>query len=408
LNLVLFIARKYFLIGRKINFINIISVLSMLVVTIVTISMVVVLSVLNGMEDVIRSLYNTFDPEIKIAATTGKTFLISDSLSGRIKNTEGVALITEVIEDNAIVSYKNEKDVVKVKGVSDNFIAQHRLDSMMVAGKLELKNRDTYYAILGAGLQYKLSVSLADPFAPLNFYYPNRKKIKKPDAPDAFNSLSIQAGGVFAIEKQYDDYYVFVPLEFAQELLEYGDKRTSLEIKIKPGYTIPQVQENLKKTLGAKFIVLNSDQQHTGIIRAIRVEKLAVYIILSLLLAVSSVGIYFCLTMLTIRKRKDIAVLKSMGATSGLIRSVFLVEGMIIAFSGALLGLVTGYLLCYLQQSYGFVPLGMETSLVKSYPVKLQGLDFLVTSLIVFVLTMIASYLPALKASRIEIQENIK
>jgi lipoprotein-releasing system permease protein len=380
----------------------------MLVVTIVTISMVVVLSVLNGMEDVIRSLYNTFDPEIKIAATAGKTFLISDDLSGRIKKTEGVAFITEVIEDNAIVSYKNEKDVVKIKGVSDNFIAQHRIDSMMVAGKLELKNKDTYYAILGAGLQYKLSVSLADPFAPLNFYYPNRKKIKKPDAPDAFNSAGIQAGGVFAIEKQYDDYYVFVPLEFAQELLEYGDKRTSLEIKIKPEYTIPQVQENLKKTLGNKFTVLNSDQQHTGIIRAIRVEKLAVYIILSLLLAVSSVGIYFCLTMLTIRKRKDIAILKSLGATSTLIKRVFLVEGMIIAFSGALLGLITGYLLCYLQQAYGFVPLGMETSLVKSYPVKLQWLDFLVTSIIVFILTMIASYLPALKASRIEIQENIK
>jgi lipoprotein-releasing system permease protein len=408
LNLVSFIARRYFLIGRKINFINIISIISMLLVTAVTMWMVVVLSVLNGMEDVIRNLYNSFDPEIKITATTGKSFLISDQLRTKVKNTEGVALITEVIEDNAIVSYKDEKDIVKIKGVSENFTAHHRMDSMMVGGKLLLKNKDTYYAILGAGLQYKLSVSLNDPFAPLNFYYPNRKKIKKPDAPDAFNSGSLQAGGVFAIEKQYDDYFVFVPLEFAQELLEYGDKRTSLEIKTKPGFTIEQVHQNLKKNLGINFSVQNSDEQHSGIIRAIRVEKLAVHIILSLLLGVSSVGIYFCLTMLTIRKRKDVAILKSMGATSKLIKTVFLVEGMIIAFSGALLGLLSGYLLCYLQQTYGFVPLGMETSLVKSYPVKLEWLDFLITSIIVFVLTMIASYLPAQKASRIEIQEYIK
>jgi lipoprotein-releasing system permease protein len=380
----------------------------MLVVTIVTISMVVVLSVLNGMEDVIRNLYNSFDPEIKIAASTGKTFLISDSLLSKIKNADGVALITEVIEDNAIASYKDEKDVVKIKGVSDNFITQHRLDSMMVGGKLELRNKDTYFAILGAGLQYKLSISLNDPFSPLIFYYPNRKKIKKPDAPDAFNSGSLQAGGVFAIEKQYDDYYVFVPLEFAKELLEYGNKRTSLEIKVKPNYTVSNVQKQLKYLLGDRFVILNSDQQHSGILRAIRIEKLAVYIILSLLLAVSSVGIYFCLTMLTIRKRKDIAVLKAMGATATLIKKIFLIEGMIIAFSGAALGLLSGFLICYLQQTYGFVPLGMETSLVKSYPVKLEWIDFLVTSMIVFVLTMIASYLPALKASRIEIQENIK
>ena len=380
----------------------------MLVVTGIAFFMIVILSVLNGMEDVIRSLYNSFDPELKIMASTGKSFRISEDLYGKMRKVEGIAIITEVIEDNAIVSYKSEKDVVKIKGVSENFIAQHRMDSMMAAGKLILKDRDTRYAILGAGLQYKLSVSLNDPFAPLIFYYPNRKKIKKPDAPDAFNSGSLQAGGIFAIEKQYDDYYVFVPLDFAEELLDYGNKRTSLELKLKQGYTIESVQQNLKKALGEKFLVLNSDEQHAGIIRAIRVEKLAVYIILTLLLGVSSVGIYFCLTMLTIRKRKDIAVLKSMGATVKLIRNIFITEGMIISFSGAILGLAVGFLICYLQQTTGFIPLGVETSMVKSYPVKLEWMDFLITSIIIFVMTIIASSIPALKASRVEIMEHIK
>lgn len=380
----------------------------MKVVTLVTIAMIVVLSVLNGMEDVIRNLYNSFDAEIKIAPSTGKTFILTEDLLTKIKSINGISIVTEVIEDNAIVSYKTEKDVVKLKGVSDNFLEQHRMDSMMIGGKLKLKNKDTFYAIIGAGLQYKLSVSLNDPFAPLNFYYPNRKKIRNPNSPDAFNSLSIQAGGIFAIEKQYDDYYAFVPLEFAQELLDYGDKRTSLEIKLKEGFSIPNVQESLKSLLGKNFLVLNSDEQHSAIIRAIRIEKLAVFIILSLLLAVSSVGIYFCLTMLTIRKQKDIAILKSMGATNKLIQKIFITEGMIIAFSGAVLGLLIGFTICYLQQEYGFVPLGMETSMVKAYPVKLEWMDFVITTIIIFSLTMIASYIPAVKASKVLIKEHIK
>ena len=380
----------------------------MLVVTIVTVSMVVVLSVLNGMEDIIRKLYNSFDPEIKISASLGKSFVISNDFLTKIKKTEGVYLLTEVIEDNAIASYKDEKDVVKIKGVSANFINQKRLDSVLIGGKLILQDESNMYAIIGAGLQYKLSISLNDPFSPITLYYPNRKKIKKPDAPDAFNIGNIQPGGVFAIEKQFDDFYIFVPIEFAKELMGYENKRTSIEISIKPNYNIEEVQKQLQVTLGDKFLVQNSDEQHASIIRAIRIEKLAVYIILTLLLAVSSVGIYFCLTMLTIRKQKDIAVLKSMGATSKLIKNVFLVEGMIIAFSGASIGLFLGFTICYLQQTYGIVPLGMETSIVKSYPVKLNSTDFIVTGIIVFILTMIASYLPAAKAAKIEISENIK
>lgn len=379
----------------------------MMVVTIVTIAMVVVLSVLNGMEGIIRSLYTSFDPELQLSAKVGKSFVVNDSLRSIILKTPGVAVLTEVIEDNAIVAYKEEKDVVKIKGVSSNFIAHKRMDSVLIGGKLELENNGVYSAIIGAGIYYKLSVSLNDPFSALTFYYPNKKKIRKPDSPDAFTIASIKAGGVFAIEKQYDDHYIFVPLDFAKELLSYGDKRTSLEIKTSNDYSIKQVQQALKTSLGDSFLVQNSDEQHLSVLRAIHIEKLVVYIILTMLLAVSSVGIYFCLTMLTIRKRKDIAVLKSLGATRSLILRLFLTEGMMIAYSGAASGLVIGYGLCYLQQTYGFVELGMETSLIKAYPVILLWEDFITTSIIVLTLTFLASYLPALKASKLEIHENL-
>jgi lipoprotein-releasing system permease protein len=380
----------------------------MLVVTTVTLSMVIVLSVFNGMEDIIRKLYNTFDPDLQITAVVGKSFEATPRLLNDIKNIEGVAYITEVIEDNAIASYKDEKDVVKIKGVSENFLHQKKFETKMVAGKLLLHEKGRDYTVVGAGVQYKLSIALNDVYAPLRLYYPNRKKIRKPDAPDAFHTANVQPAGVFAIEKQYDDLYVLVSLDLARDLLDYGSKRTSLEIKVKEGYTIEQVKNEISSKIGETYKVLDSDEQHAGIIRAIRIEKLAVYIILSALLAVSSVGIYFCLTMLTIRKRKDIAVLKSMGASVAFIRKVFLIEGMMIAFVGAALGLIAGFAICYVQQRYGLVQLGMETSIVKAYPVKMEPTDFLITAITVFILTLIASYWPARNAAYSEVKDFIK
>lgn len=379
----------------------------MLVVTVVTAAFILVLSFFNGMEELIRKLYNTFDPEIKITAVKGKSFEVDSLFLKKIKKIDGVYIITEVIEDNAILTYKEQRDVIKIKGVSDNFIAQHRMDSMMVAGTLKLKEKDKYFAIIGSGVQYKLSISLNSVFTPLNFYYPNRKKIRKPDAPDAFNTASITPGGVFAIEKQYDDSYVFVPLEFAEELLDYGNKRTSLEVKVKDGYDIDGVRDEIRKVLGKDFVAHNSDEQHSGLLRAVKIERLAVYIILCSLLAVSSVGIYFCLTMLTIQKKKDISIMRSFGASSEMIRNIFLKEGVMIAFTGATIGLTVGFIICYIQQESGLISMGMQTAVVDSYPVKMNPMDFITTALVVFVLTLVASYRPASKAAKIDIREEL-
>lgn len=402
---ILFIARRYYFSGKNLLLINVISILSILVVAVITIALVIIMSVFNGMENVIRSLYNSFDPEIKISPQKGKTFLMTDSLHRLIQKTDGVFIITEVIEDNAVLSYKNETDVIKIKGLSENFELQHRMDSFMVAGDMKMNRQGHDLAIIGRGVQYKLSVPVNNQFAPVQIFYPDKDKIKRPGAFDAFKIKGIQVGGVFAIEKHYDDNYIFVPLSFTQELMNYDKERTSLEIKIAEGFSIDDVRDRLKEKLGNTFSVLNSDEQHKVLLRAIKVEKFVVNVMLSFILAISSVGIFFCLTMLTLNKRKDIAVLKALGATKNFIRNLFMVEGMLIALTGAIIGMSLGVTVCYMQQHYGFIHIGTETSVIEEYPIEVRTADLIWIGCTVICISFAASIRPSIIASKLNLKK---
>lgn len=372
----------------------------MCAVAVGTMSLVVVLSVFNGLEDLIRSLYSSFDAEIKVTASVGKSFIMSDSLLQKIKAAEGVGIITEVVEDNALLKYKETQMVVKMKGVSDNFIEQQRMDSAIVYGQLKLKENNINYAIIGRGVQDALSIAPASNFYALQVFYPKNLKGATLDPSKAVNRKSIMPGAVFAIEKQYDENYIFVPLEFALELTEYGNKRTSLEIKTAQGKSMRQVKKNLQQALGNDFLVLDSDEQHSSLLKAIKIEKLFVFITFSFILAVASFNIFFSLSMLAIEKQKDIAVLYAMGATKQIIRKIFLSIGGIIAFIGAATGLFLGFILCYLQEVYELVPMGMQTSVLYAYPVKMQAGDFVLTGASIIIITFLASYRPAVIATK--------
>lgn len=365
-----------------------------------TMSLVIVLSVFNGLEDLIRTLHGTFDSELKISATLGKSFEISDEFMAEIHNIEGVELVTEVIEDNALLKYKDSQIVVKVKGVSDNFVEQTNIGQTLVYGDLVLEEDGLNYAIIGRGIQYALSISPGNDFYALQIFYPKNVQTGTIDPNQLYNRKSIMPGAVFAIEKQYDENYIFVPLDFAAELMEYGDKRTALEIKTASPDKLSQVQKRLQSHLGEEFQVLNSDQQHSGLLKAIKIEKLFVFITFSFILAVASFNIFFSLTMLAIDKKKDIAILYALGATNNVVRSIFISEGAIIAFTGSAIGLLSGLAICWLQQEYGFVSMGMQTSVLDAYPVKMQFTDFIYTALSLILITFLASYRPAVIATR--------
>jgi lipoprotein-releasing system permease protein len=400
LNLSFFIARKYFFSGKKRNFINVISIISMAIVAICTASLIVVLSVFNGLEGLLRSLYTTFDPEIKIELVHGKSFEITDQFIREINAVEGVDIVTEVIEDYAYVRYREANMVVTIKGVSDNFLEQRRIDQAIVAGELKLREGDINYAIIGRGVQYALSVIPGNDLYPLQIHYTKDVNPGQLDISKLYSKKNILPGSVFAIEKNYDENYIFVPLDFARDLLEYGNKRTALEIKTKLGTDPRDVQNLLQSYLGDEFKVLNNDEQHADLYKLLNLEKLFVFIAFSFILAVGSINIFFSLSMLAIDKKKDISILYSFGASNGLIKRIFLMEGAIISLGGAFLGLLLGGFICLAQQNYGLVSMGMESAILENYPVKMQITDFIYTFLSLVLITFLISFRPAIIATR--------
>ncbi|WP_187263476.1 ABC transporter permease [Pontibacter beigongshangensis] len=407
MNVPFLIAKRYFFSRKKRNIISIISNIAMIGVAVGTMALIIVLSVFNGLEDLIRAIYSSFDPDLKISVVEGKSFETDTEFMNRIRRTPGVAVVSEVIEDNALLRYNDRQMVVKVKGVSENFFEQNQIDSAIVEGDFNLYRDDEYFAVVGRGVQYQLSIRPSNQFVSLQFLYPRNTKFNPLNPEGSFNSLPIRPGGVFAIERQYDDSYVFVPLNFAEELLEYGRRRTSLEIKVEEGYNIETVKRTLQSTLGAAFLVQDSDEQHTSLLRAVKVEKLFVFITFTFILLIASLNIFFSLSMLVIDKKKDIAILASMGATAATIRNIFLFEGALVAFIGATYGLSLGMLVCNLQESFGLVSMGMATSIVDSYPVKMQVSDFVFTGVAIVVITLLVSIRPAYKAASMSVTENL-
>jgi len=379
----------------------------MLCVAVGTMALIVVLSVFNGLEGLIKQLYSTFDPEIKITAVEGKSFKIDEAFLNKVKNTEGVAYVTEVIEDNCLLRYQDKQLVVKIKGVSESFKHQNNIDSMIVDGNFMLSKGKKEFAVIGRGIQNHLNINIQNRIYPLQLWYPRITRNASLNPETAFNRDMIMPEGVFAIEKQYDDHYIFVPIDFARRLLEYDDKITTLEIKTGGKEDLAVVQERLKDLLGEPFHVQNAEEQHASLIKAVKIEKLFVYLTFSLILAVASINIFFSLSMLVIDKQKDISVLMALGASPAFIKKLFLTEGAIIAFSGAILGLILGFGICFLQETFGFVSMGMETAVVDAYPVDMQLSDFIFTSLLIITVTISVSIAPANRASHTDIKSHI-
>lgn len=403
MNLSYFIAARYFRSKKKRNFITVLSTISMIGVAVGTMALVIVMSVFNGLEDLIKSLFASFDAELKIEVVEGKSFLTNEEWLDSIRNLEGVAILTEVIEDNALLDYNGNQMVARIKGVSDNFLDQGRFSKGYFWGDTTLGDELRPAAILGRGVGFFLSVNLDDINVPLKVFYP-----KAPRSAASIDPTQLYASGIlnpvafFSIERQFDDEYVIAPLAFTRDLLNYGEKRTSLEIKVEDGMSIKEVQSTLKAHLGPKFLVKNTDEQHAGLLRTVKLEKLFVFLTLTFILAIASFNIFFSLSMLAIEKKKDIAVLKAMGAPDRLIRSIFLKQGALIAFSGAVIGLILGYFVCWMQEIFGLVSLGISSAVVDAYPVKIIWTDFLWISLAVIAITMVASWRPAWIASKVD------
>jgi lipoprotein-releasing system permease protein len=368
-----------------------------------TMALVVVMSVFNGLEDLIRDLFASFDAEIKVEPAMGKSFLTSEEWLLEIENIDGIAVVTEVIEDNALIEHNGNQLVAKLKGVSPNFLDQGRFSKGHFWGDTTLGSELRPGAILGRGVGFFLSVNLESVNSYLKVYYPKApRSAGSIDPSQLYNSASLEPRAFFSIEQQFDDQYVIAPLSFVQSLLGYGMKRTSLEIKVKDGFSIQGVQSRLKTHLGEEFIVKNADEQHAGLLRTVKLEKLFVFLTLTFILAIASFNIFFSLSMLAIEKKKDIAVLKAMGSPESMIKRIFLKQGALIALSGAAIGLILGVFVVFIQEKFGMVSLGISSAVVDAYPVRVVWTDLIWISLTVIGITLLASWRPAWLAAQVD------
>ena len=399
MNLSLFIAKRYFF-SKKKSFINFLSITSFIGVMVGTSSLIIVLSVFNGLEDLLKSLYINFNPEIKIVSNNSKYFIQKNDQINNINNIEGVDFVSKVIEDRAIASYNGVEIPVYIKGADSSFSFQNRLNKNIVEGDFILKKNNSSYAVLGRGVKYKISLNLNDNFNNLILYSvsPDFSFIPSGIQKKPFNQMSIIPSGVFAIEQQIDNNFIISSLAFVEKLFEKKNKITALELKINEKQDVYKIKSDIKNIVGDDYNVLTIEEQHSDLYKILKTEKLIVFIIFSFILIISSFNIFFLLSMHAIDKKRDLSILLSLGFTEKSIKKIFYYESMIISILGIIIGGALGVLLCVLQNEYGLVSLGMETAIIKYYPVKVKLSDILIIVSIVFFISIIASIKPSLIA----------
>ena len=391
-----YIARRYLISKKSVNVINIISGVSIAGVTIGTFALVVILSVFNGLDFSIKSLFSAFDPNIKITNTVkGKSFELNSINIESIKNITGVSTVTPVIEDDAFLMYGNRTYFATIKGVPTNYNEISRLDSTSItSGRFLLEANQVPYAIVGQGVAYYLSVGLT--FTDLIHIYTLKKGTKgRPTLENTFNHNTIYASGIFANQQEIDSKYILVPISFAQELFQMDSRVSAVEIELSKGTSEDDVKAEISRILGNNFAVKTQFEQHELFYRVMQSEKWAIFFILAFILVVASFNILGSLSMLILDKKADIAILQSMGANQKLIRTIFLFEGWMISLTGAFFGIILGVTICWIQMTYGILKIPNEGSFIFSaYPVQIRFADLFVIFLLVSGIGFLAAWYP--------------
>lgn len=399
MNLSLHIARRYLVSKKSHNIINIISIISVVGVMVGTMALIIVLSVFNGFESLVKSLFNSFDPDLKITLVEGKTFNPAEIDKDRIKQLTGVIRYTEVLEETALLKYQSRQAIVTLKGVGEDFGKFSGLDSMVVHGNLLLENGDYDYIVLGYGVAYLLGANLNDQQEPISVFAPRRKGNFGTFPEQAFTNRALFPSGIFSIQQDFDSRYALVPLRFAREIFDYDTDVSSIEIGLQRGASAETIKKTIQQLVGQRYHVKDRYEQQELLYKIMKSEKLAIFLILSFILFIATFNIIGTLSMLILEKKKDIAVLHSMGASKKLIRRIFFTEGLLITLAGALAGMLLGALVCWIQIQFGIVPLqaGSETGtfVIDAYPVQMQAMDFLKVLLIILIIGVPASWIPA-------------
>ncbi len=393
MNFSFFVSKKYLFSKKTTNVINIISVIAIIGVAFGTTAFIVVLSVFNGIENMVSTMFNSFDPDLRIELAEGKSFNADTCVIDSVKDLSEVAYLSYIIQENALLEYNGKQIVATMKAVDDNYKYVTGVDTMLYEGVFVLNENPKNFAVIGYGLASRLGIGL-NLIYPLTIWAPIRTKGLTLSAENAFNSASLTVSGIFSVQKEYDEKYVIVPIDFARNLMHYGNRATSVELKIAKNANIKRVQKRIQKIVGKGFVVKNRFEQKQLVYKIMKTEKLAVIAILIFILLLSSFNIIGTMIMLIIEKKRDLATFQALGADIDKIRKIFLYEGWLISSIGAFTGLVIGLAVSLGQQVFGWVKFPSSGTFVSNvYPVQVHAVDVIfVFAVVMFIGYLVANY----------------
>ena len=405
MNFPFYIARRYLFSKKSTHAINVISGISVVGVAVATMALVVTLSVFNGFHDLVASFFTQMDPQLKITPVKGKTAPADDPIITKIRHLPEVEVATECLEEQALAVYGDRQQMVIVKGVEDNFNQLTHIQEILEGdGDFELHAADLSYGIPGLGVAYQLGLGYTYEH-PLRIFAPRREgQLNMANPTEGFVVDDLYSLGVVFCMKQgkYDKNYILTSIAFTRHLFDLDGRLSSLEIRLKPGSDFERVKSQMEEIATGKFYVQDRYEQQDDTFRIMKVEKLIAYVFLTFILMIACFNIIGSLSMLIIDKKEDVVTLRNLGATDHQITRIFLFEGRMISAIGAILGVLIGLLLCWLQQQYGIVRLGSSEGsfVVDAYPVSVHPWDIVLIIITVMAVGFLSVWYPVRYFSR--------
>jgi lipoprotein-releasing system permease protein len=391
-NLPFYIAKRYLVAKKSQNAINIISWISVFSVAVGTFALVVVLSAFNGLEKLVESLFESFDTDVRIELKKGKTFDANTVNYAVLTQIKGVKNYTKVLKEVCGVRYKGQQTIVQIKGVDESYLEMSNIGRNIVEGKKLLNKDNINYAIVGYGIGLQLGLTVDTGVENMTIYAPKRGKISTLNAMNSFYRKQISPAAIFYLSPEYDNKYIITPLSFAQDLLKYDNKISSIEITADEEADLEELSQRLSTFFGNNFSIKSRLEFNQLLYKTNKTEKWVTFLILVFILMIAAFNILSSLSMLIIDKKKDITTLTHLGATKKLIRQIFFLEGILINLTGAISGMILGVIVCLLQEHVGLITL--ENGIVDYYPVSLNPVELIYILITVLVIGLLTSWYP--------------
>lgn len=393
-------AWRYFKAKKSTNAINIIAWISIVAIIIGTAALILVLSVFNGFEGLVKSLYSTFYTDLKISPASGKVITLTKGQLEQLKGIDGIRNFSLIAEEKALLKNGDYQSVIQLKGVDENYRYVSGVADHLINGEYEIGNEEIPKLILGAGVEGALGIQADRNIFTMTIHLPRKTGTEQLDPMRGITNDTIRSSAAFLIQQDFDNKYGITNIDFVKQSLGWQPNEYSgVEIAVKDPSRIGTVKEQIKKLFGKKYLVQNRYEQNRSLYSIMNVERWVIYGVLCLILVVAAFNMIGALTMLVLEKQKDISVLHALGASRTFIQRIFLNEGLLLALIGGVIGMIIASLIAWLQIKYHLIPLQGGSFLIDYYPVKLKWMDFVLVGVTVFVIAAIASWLPSKKAA---------